>query len=32
MEQLLDFSRPLDVKLLDQVVAVFYDAANPQAS
>ncbi len=32
MEAVLDFSRPLDVRLLDQVVTVFYDAANPQAS
>jgi hypothetical protein len=30
MEALLDFTRPVDVPLLDRVVAVFFDASNPQ--
>ena len=30
MEQLLDFSQPFDVSLLDQVVAAAYDPRNPQ--
>lgn len=32
MEAVLDFSRPLDVRLLDQLVTVFFDASNPNAS
>ena len=32
MEALLDFTRPVDVRLLDQVVAVFLDPSNPAVS
>ena len=30
MEALLDFSKPVDVPLLDRVVLTFFDATNPQ--
>ena len=30
MEALLDFSKPVDVTLLDRVVLTFFDATNPQ--
>ena len=30
MEAILDFSRPFDPSLLDQIIAVFYNPQNPE--
>jgi hypothetical protein len=32
MDSLLDFTKPLDISLLDQAVAAFYDSGNQQVN